>query len=135
MFFNIFVYMQVFNEINARKLKKEEKNVFSGFFNNPLFLCVIVFTIGVQILLTTYGGLAVRCSDLTMHQHIVCLIFGASSLIVGWIIKLLPESCFNKISLFKTLEESDRPNVIQQYFKSRSIRSHRSSHHSRVNPV
>ena len=31
MFFNIFVFMQVFNEINSRKLKREEINVFDGF--------------------------------------------------------------------------------------------------------
>lgn len=60
MFFNIFVYMQVFNEINARKLKKEEKNVFKGFFNNPMFIAVIFITIIVQMSITTYGGRAVR---------------------------------------------------------------------------
>jgi len=45
MFFNIFVFLQVFNEINARKLKSSEFNVFKGFFNNPLFLFVLVFTV------------------------------------------------------------------------------------------
>ena len=44
-FFNIFVYLQVFNEINSRKLKQEEKDVFEGFFNNPLFLYVLIGTI------------------------------------------------------------------------------------------
>ena len=37
MFFNIFVYMQIFNEINCRKLKSDEYNVFADFFNNFLF--------------------------------------------------------------------------------------------------
>lgn len=35
--FNTFVFMQVFNEINCRKLKSEELNVFKGFFNNWIF--------------------------------------------------------------------------------------------------
>lgn len=35
--FNTFVFMQVFNEINCRKLKSEELNVFKGFFNNLIF--------------------------------------------------------------------------------------------------
>ena len=43
-FFHIFVFLQLFNEINARKLKKSEINVFEGFFNNPLFLFVIFGT-------------------------------------------------------------------------------------------
>ena len=45
LFFNIFVFLQVFNEINARKLKNTEVNVFEGFTNNPLFLIVLVGTI------------------------------------------------------------------------------------------
>lgn len=45
LFFHIFVFMQVFNEINARKLKKSEFNVFQDFFNNYLFIFVIVVTI------------------------------------------------------------------------------------------
>lgn len=35
--FHSFVFMQVFNEINCRKLKSSELNVFSGFCNNAIF--------------------------------------------------------------------------------------------------
>lgn len=49
--FNTFVFMQVFNEINARKLGEKEYNVFAGFFNNVLFLSIIVGTIIVQYFL------------------------------------------------------------------------------------
>jgi len=41
-FFNIFVFLQIFNEINCRKLKKTEINVFEGFFENNFFIFVIV---------------------------------------------------------------------------------------------
>ena len=51
MIFNTFVFMQIFNEINARKIKDKEFNVFQNFFNNPLFLLIEVVTIAVQILL------------------------------------------------------------------------------------
>lgn len=64
-FFNVFVYLQVFNEINARKLKPSEWNVFAGFFNNPMFLFVLVATVVVQMALTEFGGKAVKCSPLT----------------------------------------------------------------------
>jgi magnesium-transporting ATPase (P-type) len=50
-FFNAFVFMQVFNEINSRKLKASELNVFANFFNNSIFFLVVVFTIIVQIVL------------------------------------------------------------------------------------
>jgi len=45
--FNTFVFMQVFNEINSRKLGAYEYNVFKGFFNNALFISVIIVTIVV----------------------------------------------------------------------------------------
>jgi len=35
--FNTFVCMTMFNFLNARKIK-DEKNIFEGFCNNPLFL-------------------------------------------------------------------------------------------------
>jgi len=42
LFFNIFVFLQIFNFLNARKLKKEELNVFSDFFINYLFIIILV---------------------------------------------------------------------------------------------
>ena len=38
--FNAFIMMQLFNMINARKLGEREFNIFSGFFNNWMFLAV-----------------------------------------------------------------------------------------------
>lgn len=42
--------MQIFNQINSRKLG-DDLNVFANFFNNFIFLAIIVFTFVVQILL------------------------------------------------------------------------------------
>lgn len=50
MFFNVFVLLQIFNEVNARKLKSNELNVFKNFFNNPLFLIILVLTLAIQML-------------------------------------------------------------------------------------
>jgi Cation transporting ATPase, C-terminus len=47
--FNAFVWMQLFNEVNSRKLDNE-KNMFSGIHRNPMFLAVVTATIVVQIL-------------------------------------------------------------------------------------
>ena len=56
MIFNAFVFMQVFNEINSRKLGDKDYNVFAGFFNNFIFIFVILFTIVIQVVLVNYGG-------------------------------------------------------------------------------
>lgn len=81
--FNTFVFMQVFNEINSRKLGDHEYNVFKGFFNNFLFLSIIIGTAIVQICLVQYGGQPVRTSPLTVNQHLMCIAFGAFSLVQG----------------------------------------------------
>ena len=46
--FNVFVFMQVFNEINSRKIN-DERNVFDRIFSNKIFIGVIVGTILTQV--------------------------------------------------------------------------------------
>jgi P-type Ca2+ transporter type 2B len=95
MVFNTFVMMQVFNEINARKIGAYEYNVFEGFFNNWLFLMIEIITIVVQIALVEIGGEAIKTSHLTPAQHGICLLIGFGSIIVGFLLKLLPRGLFN----------------------------------------
>lgn len=87
--FHSFVFMQIFNEINSRKLGAHEFNVFKGFFNNGLFLFIIISTLLVQTALVQYGGAAVRTVPLTLDQHLICLGIGMFSLINGVITKAL----------------------------------------------
>mmetsp|Transcript_33763 Transcript_33763/g.38892 ORF Transcript_33763/g.38892 Transcript_33763/m.38892 type:complete len:149 (-) Transcript_33763:38-484(-) len=87
--------MQVFNEINARKIGAFEFNVFEGFFNNWLFLFIEILTIIVQIVLVEIGGEAVKTSSLTPQQHLICIAIGVGSIVIGFLLKLLPASCFS----------------------------------------
>ena len=97
MIFNSFVFCQVFNEINSRKLGAKEYNVFAGFFNNFLFQFVIIITIVVQYLLVQHGGSAIRCAPLTLEQHGICITIGAFSLIQAVLVKaFLPVSWFER---------------------------------------
>jgi len=48
MVFNTFVLMQIFNEINARKIHGE-RDVFTGIFTNMYFVVIIVGTLLVQV--------------------------------------------------------------------------------------
>ena len=57
--------MQLFNQINARKLGANEYNIFSGFFSNKLFLFITGLTFTVQVLMVQYGGMAVRAVPLS----------------------------------------------------------------------
>ena len=98
--FHTFVFMQVFNEINSRKLGKHDYNVFHGFFNNTLFILIIIFTIIVQCVLVQYGGQSVRTVPLTWQQHLICIGIGAFSLIWGLVVKaILPVTLFERIQM------------------------------------
>ncbi|XP_052330201.1 plasma membrane calcium-transporting ATPase 2 [Oncorhynchus keta] len=49
--FNTFVLMQLFNEINARKIHGE-RNVFDGIFRNPIFCSIVFGTFAIQVIAT-----------------------------------------------------------------------------------
>jgi magnesium-transporting ATPase (P-type) len=79
--FNTFVFMQIFNEINSRKLGEKEYNMFRGFFNNFMFLGIILATVVIQVTLVQYGGVPIRTSPLTWNQHALCISIGLFSFV------------------------------------------------------
>lgn len=89
LFFDVFVFLQVFNSINARKLRKSEKNVFIGIFSNYYYLIVQSFIVIGQIMIVTFGGRAVRVKRLSIMQHVQCAIISSLSLLVGYIVKVV----------------------------------------------
>lgn len=126
MIFHTFVFMQVFNEINSRKLGAMDYNVFSGFFNNWLFTSIIVVTIVVQIVMVEYGGFAVRCAPLSIEQHAICIGIGAFSLIQGVLVKaFLPVRWFARLHM---KEEPMTDEEEKDAFTSQFRKSFRASH-------
>jgi Ca2+ transporting ATPase len=91
--------LQVFNEINARKLKSSEINVFSNFFNNPLFFIILILTLLIQFACVEYGGQSLRTVPLSTEEHITCLGLGMLPIIASPFFKLLvPVRLFNSLS-------------------------------------
>ena len=80
---------QVFNEINARKLKSEEYNVFENFFNNKLFLIIVVATIIIQLTMVKYGGESMKTVELSFKENLFCLLMGSTSLLSGLLLKVV----------------------------------------------
>ncbi|XP_073496033.1 plasma membrane calcium-transporting ATPase 3 isoform X1 [Phyllobates terribilis] len=89
--FNTFVMMQLFNEINARKIHGE-RNVFDGIFANPIFCSIVLGTFGVQILIVQFGGKPFSCSPLNTQQWLWCLFVGVGELVWGQLISTIPTS-------------------------------------------
>jgi Ca2+ transporting ATPase len=100
--FNSFVWMQIFNEINARVIHDDLTcpdmgcwlpgpiqallRPFRGFFRNPIFISVILGTAVAQAIITEFGGKAISTTGLTGSQWGACIGFGAFSLVWNMII-------------------------------------------------
>ncbi|XP_072914940.1 plasma membrane calcium-transporting ATPase 1-like isoform X1 [Hemitrygon akajei] len=89
--FNTFVLMQLFNEVNARKIHGE-RNVFDGIFRNPIFCTIVLGTFVVQILIIQFGGKPFSCTELTIDQWLWCIFLGMGTLLWGQMIATIPTS-------------------------------------------
>ncbi|NXK67358.1 AT2B1 ATPase, partial [Sylvietta virens] len=89
--FNTFVMMQLFNEINARKIHGE-RNVFEGIFNNAIFCSIVLGTFVVQIIIVQFGGKPFSCSELSVEQWLWSIFLGMGTLLWGQLISTIPTS-------------------------------------------
>ncbi|XP_068108978.1 plasma membrane calcium-transporting ATPase 2 isoform X8 [Hyperolius riggenbachi] len=89
--FNTFVMMQLFNEINARKIHGE-RNVFDGIFRNPIFCTIVLGTFAIQIVIVQFGGKPFSCAPLQLDQWMWCIFLGFGELVWGQVIATIPSS-------------------------------------------
>ncbi|KAL0079340.1 PMCA-type calcium-translocating P-type ATPase [Phycomyces blakesleeanus] len=89
MVFNVFVFMQVFNELNCRRID-DNINVFRGIRHDFLFLVMQTLVVVSQVAIITWGGMAFKTVSLTATQWLFTIGIGAISLPVGTLIRLLP---------------------------------------------
>ncbi|GAM20513.1 hypothetical protein SAMD00019534_036880, partial [Acytostelium subglobosum LB1] len=87
--FNTFVFLQLFNEINSRVLGNR-LNPFTNFFNNPIFVIVLVATFIIQVLFVTFGDDATSTARLNITEWVACIITGAFELVWGLILRMIP---------------------------------------------
>nr|XP_046194680.1 plasma membrane calcium-transporting ATPase 2 isoform X2 [Oncorhynchus gorbuscha] len=89
--FNTFVLMQLFNEINARKIHGE-RNVFDGIFRNPIFCSIVFGTFAIQIVIVQFGGKPFSCTPLDLEKWGWCTFLGLGELVWGQVIATIPNS-------------------------------------------
>ncbi|KAI9373085.1 hypothetical protein BJX61DRAFT_408026 [Aspergillus egyptiacus] len=94
--FNTFVWMQIFNQWNSRRLDSG-LNIFEGIFRNRWFVGIQFIIVGGQVLIVFVGGQAFSVTALTGAQWAVCLILGVISLPVAVIIRLIPDEFIRKL--------------------------------------
>ena len=100
-FFHIFILLQLFNEFNCRDLRRDILNPFTNLFRNKYFTIIMMFTIVVQYSLVEFGGASFKCAPISLNEHLFCLALGFGSIIVGVLIRLVPESFYDKFEIFR----------------------------------
>ena len=96
--FNIFIWFQLFNEYNSRRIN-DEVCVFEGLKRSPLFVYVWFITAGIQILIIQVGyrAFSINKNGLTVEQWFICIAWGAIPFFWRFVLLLIPG--FGKIKL------------------------------------
>ncbi|RIB15119.1 hypothetical protein C2G38_1972162, partial [Gigaspora rosea] len=82
---NVFVMLQIFNEINCRNLD-EKLNVFKNILSNRFFITIFIITGVSQFLIIQFGGHAFQTVPLSFIQWLTCIELGCLSLPVGSVV-------------------------------------------------
>ncbi|PLB53973.1 calcium-translocating P-type ATPase [Aspergillus steynii IBT 23096] len=95
--FNVFVWMQIFNELNCRRLDNKF-NVFAGVHRNWFFIAINLIMIGLQIAIVFVGN---RVFDIQPHgldgpQWAISILIALFSLPWGVAVRVLPDEWFAK---------------------------------------
>lgn len=88
--FNTFVWMQIFNQLNNRRLDNHF-NIFEGIHRNYFFIMINAIMIGGQIMIVFVGGRAFSTVRLNGAQWGYSIVLGALSIPIGVIIRLIPD--------------------------------------------
>ncbi|KAH8722336.1 hypothetical protein GQ44DRAFT_622873 [Phaeosphaeriaceae sp. PMI808] len=93
--FNVFVWMQIFNALNNRRLDNHF-NVFEGITHNWFFIVILLIMIGGQTLIIFVGGVAFSVTRLNGAQWGYSIVLGFLSLPIGMIVRLIPDELVRK---------------------------------------
>jgi magnesium-transporting ATPase (P-type) len=110
-FFHSFVMLQLFNEINCKKLDMNQLNILSGFFSNKMFVGIFFATFAIQVVFIEVGGEVMKCSNLKLREHVLCMVIGAFGNVVALVVRLLVSLRFKKIGQRVKKDEDSLPLI------------------------
>ena len=85
-FFGLLIFIDVFNAFNARTYRL---NLLSNLRENKVFILIITFIIGMQIIMIYYGGHLFRTSGLTIRELIITILLAFTVIPVDNLRKLI----------------------------------------------
>ena len=87
--FNVFVFMQVFNLINARAASNDS-NAYQGLFSN-IFFVILFFAIAIfQVIIMFCIKSPFQIVDIGWEGWVISIAFGVATLLIGFIVRLVP---------------------------------------------
>ncbi|KAG8927415.1 hypothetical protein FRC00_002114 [Tulasnella sp. 408] len=102
--FNAFVFCQIFNSINSRRIDSR-KNVLAGIHRNFYFIIITLIEVAAQVTIVFVGGAAFSVHTLSGRSWGVSLALGFVSLPLGFLIRTIPEApverIFRKLKLMR----------------------------------
>ena len=93
--FNTFVFMQIFNQYNNRRLDNK-MNIFEGITRNWFFIAIQVIIVGGQVCIVFVGGRAFSVYRLNNAQWIYSIVLGFLSIPVAMMLRLIPDSLISR---------------------------------------
>ncbi|OAX78423.1 calcium-translocating P-type ATPase, PMCA-type [Emergomyces africanus] len=94
--FNTFVFMQIFNQYNSRRIDNGF-NIFEGILRNRWFIAIQFIIVAGQVLIIFVGGQAFHTKPLNGVEWGVSIILGLLSIPMAVIIRLIPDEFIQKI--------------------------------------
>ena len=94
--FNVFVWCQLFNQVNARRLDRK-LNIFHYLHKNIWFVLIMAIEIGVQILIVFKGGAAFSVHGLNGRDWGISIVAGFVSWPLGLLTRLIPTEPFENL--------------------------------------
>lgn len=97
--FNTFVWMQIFNQFNNRRLDNKF-NIFTGIHRNKFFIGINIIMVGCQIAIIFVGGQAFSITRLDGTQWAISIVIALFGLPMGVLVRLVPDARFETIARF-----------------------------------
>jgi len=112
--FNTFVWMQIFNALNNRRLDNRF-NIFEGLDKNFFFIGIFLVMIGGQVIIIFFGGWeAFQAQPQHGDQWAVAIVLGAISIPIGVVIRLVPDELAKNLvpKFLRDMLSRDRTKVV-----------------------
>ncbi|KAL9037300.1 MAG: hypothetical protein Q9180_003798 [Flavoplaca navasiana] len=90
MVFNTFVWMQIFNEFNNRRLDNK-LNIFEGIQRNYFFIGINCIMVGGQVMIIFVGSTAFQITRIDGPQWAVCILCALPCLLWAVVIRCIPD--------------------------------------------